>query len=360
MLLASFSVIGGSSALLLLLVPVGRITLTFPERLVYGLSCQSNSSPLLSLFQEYPCNRITEDAIMVTDLKLESCGFVCQAPLSENLTKVIMSTKSYDIKIENLKENVTSHDIYDLDDDDIFEPEPVSNTRYHKILKMNERYMTAIRRLAKTSFYFPASPKFNFSCGLTNDYYVNCIMGSIDEFKILTEIKDSWRTGIKQQVIQHEDFLENRVNFSFEYMNSKNNTNITCLQNQELSNRVTIIVPLDLNNTDSIKQLKLGECQQRCLVSSPRKQVCSNMKTTIELEMTVTFWSYLCVRVFVGIISGTSFAMFEGAVIAILREHKADYGLQRIYATIGGMISSPISGWLIDFASKGKGYTDFR
>lgn len=52
--------------------------------------------------------------------------------------------------------------------------------------------------------------------------------------------------------------------------------------------------------------------------------------------------------------------MFEGAVIAVLREHKADYGLQRIYASIGGMISSPLSGMLIDYASSGKGYTDFR
>lgn len=51
---------------------------------------------------------------------------------------------------------------------------------------------------------------------------------------------------------------------------------------------------------------------------------------------------------------------FSGAVIAMLREHKGDYGLQRIYASIGGMISSPISGMLIDYASENKGYTDFR
>jgi MFS family permease len=87
--------------------------------------------------------------------------------------------------------------------------------------------------------------------------------------------------------------------------------------------------------------------------------VCSNDNTVIELDMSLTFWSYLVIRVFIGIVSGTSFAMFEGAVIAILREHKADYGLQRIYATIGGMISSPLSGFLVDFASRGKGYTDF-
>jgi hypothetical protein len=66
------------------------------------------------------------------------------------------------------------------------------------------------------------------------------------------------------------------------------------------------------------------------------------------------------VRVFVGIISATAFAMFEGAVMAILREQKADYGLQRVYANIGGTISYPIFGILMDYASKSKGYTGFR
>lgn len=53
-------------------------------------------------------------------------------------------------------------------------------------------------------------------------------------------------------------------------------------------------------------------------------------------------------------------AMFEGAVIAILREHGGDYGLQKIYGIIGGMISSPISGILIDYVSRNKEYKDFR
>lgn len=62
----------------------------------------------------------------------------------------------------------------------------------------------------------------------------------------------------------------------------------------------------------------------------------------------------------IGIISGTSFALFEGAVIAIIREQRADYGMQKVYGSFGGMISSPLSGLFIDYASRGKGYTDFR
>lgn len=104
----------------------------------------------------------------------------------------------------------------------------------------------------------------------------------------------------------------------------------------------------------------MGNCAPRCIVTTPRMSMCDNAKSIVELNMTVTFWSYLVVRVFIAMIGGTAFAMFEGAVIAILREKKADYGLQRIYASIGGMISSPTSGLLIDYFSRGKGYTDFR
>jgi hypothetical protein len=35
----------------------------------------------------------------------------------------------------------------------------------------------------------------------------------------------------------------------------------------------------------------------------------------------------MTIRVVIGIIGGTAFAMFAGAVMAILREQKADYGL---------------------------------
>jgi MFS family permease len=88
--------------------------------------------------------------------------------------------------------------------------------------------------------------------------------------------------------------------------------------------------------------------------------VYKNLEETEVYNTRLTFWSYLSIRVFIGIIGGTAFAMFEGAVMAILREQKADYGLQRVYANMGGMISSPLSGMLIDYASKSKEYTDFR
>ncbi|KAK3857627.1 hypothetical protein Pcinc_036130 [Petrolisthes cinctipes] len=43
--------------------------------------------------------------------------------------------------------------------------------------------------------------------------------------------------------------------------------------------------------------------------------------------------------------------LFDGATMAILKEHGGDYGLQRMYATLGIVILTPISGSLIDHFS---------
>lgn len=128
-----------------------------------------------------------------------------------------------------------------------------------------------------------------------------------------------------------------------------------------MDKHISVNVPLyEKDKTVKYKTLNLGSCAPRCIATTPRSSMCSNTNSVIELDMSVTFWSYLAVRVFIAMIGGTAFAMFEGAVIAVLRDKNADYGLQRIYASIGGMISSPVSGMMIDYFSRDKGYTDFR
>lgn len=67
-----FSVFGGLAALLLLLVPIGRVTVHFPERIVMDLGCQGGGGPLLhTMSQTHPCETKLESEIAVT---VESCG----------------------------------------------------------------------------------------------------------------------------------------------------------------------------------------------------------------------------------------------------------------------------------------------
>lgn len=61
-----------------------------------------------------------------------------------------------------------------------------------------------------------------------------------------------------------------------------------------------------------------------------------------------------------GVIDKTVCVMFYGAAISIVREHRADYGLQKIYGIFASLVSPVLAGSLIDYASRDKDYMDFR
>lgn len=360
-LLACFSAVGGASALLLLLVPVGRITLTYPNQEVLQVSCSPEKPLQFSMYQQHDCIPLHPD-ISEIDAKVEACGFACHAVLNQNDSEMILNAKQYGIQRHNMDDNKTTVFKYTLTDLDIHVPLVISETKNHKTLKNNERYKTAIRKLSENVYFFPAYSMYNFACNESSNISdrFDCLFGYKNEIADLEKRLDQklkYEITLKQQ--DEEDELENRLIFN---VNQLEGHTTQCLRGfGEAKEHISVTLPIFKDDEEKpFKHFDLGSCGARCIATVPRAQLCSNPSKVVELDMSLTFWSYLCVRVFISIVSGTSFAMFEGAVIAILREHKADYGLQRIYATIGGMISSPLSGWLIDFASQGKGYTDFR
>lgn len=71
-LLSLFSSLGGGAALLLLLVPVGRVTVQFPERVVMDLGCPGASGDLVyTMSQAHPCETKLQPKIPT---RVESCG----------------------------------------------------------------------------------------------------------------------------------------------------------------------------------------------------------------------------------------------------------------------------------------------
>ena len=66
------------------------------------------------------------------------------------------------------------------------------------------------------------------------------------------------------------------------------------------------------------------------------------------------FWSYLTIRVLLDILRASSLMLFEGAVVSIIKQQGGDYGLQKLFGTLGAVIFGPLSGILIDF---GHAYT---
>ncbi|XP_071564359.1 uncharacterized protein [Temnothorax nylanderi] len=385
-LLSIFSTFGGLAALLLLLVPIGRVTVDFPERIVMDLGCEGRNGSLLhTMSQTHPCEMQLESEIAV---KVESCGFVCRVETNNETDRgLILRSRLYTVRHLNFQTGVNTSYKYIVAQSDLStSTSQQEDIKERRQLRNNEFFKTTIRQVSKTHYFFPTDQLFSFSCTSPSGHvqdtdnftieashkmhrnYTSCAFDSLIKSKdninrtINYHLYKSKMKNLKQD---EEDLQEERQRYLTEEMSWAGGDfrRSICNDPDSTDNQITIHVRLydhEANLESTERVLSANECKKKCIVTLPRNAMCTNMNMEIEYNIKLTFWLYLGIRVFIGIIGGTTFAMFEGAVIAILREQEADYGLQRIYGSIGGMISSPLSGILIDYASRGKGYTDFR
>lgn len=385
-LLSLFSAFGGLAALLLLLVPIGRVTVHFPQRIIMDLGCEGRNGSLLhTMSQIHPCETKLESEEIAVNV--ESCGFVCHVETNnETDGSQILKSRLYTVRHLNFQTGVNTSYKYIVAPSDLAMSIQQEDMKEHRQLKNNEFFKTSIRQVSKTHYFFPTDQLFSFSCmslsGHVQDIdnfttetfrmsrnYTSCV------FDNLMKSKDNinrtinyhlYKSKIKSLKPDEDDLQEEQQRYLSEKISwaGEDFRKPICDDlESNINNQITIQVRLydhEANLEATNRVLNINECKKKCIVTLPRNAVCSNMNMEVEYNVKLTFWLYLVIRVFIGIIGGTTFAMFEGAVIAILREQEADYGLQRIYGSIGGMISSPLSGVLIDYASKGKGYTDFR
>nr|XP_033331623.1 uncharacterized protein LOC117223459 [Megalopta genalis] len=383
-LLSLFSSFGGLAALLLLLVPIGRITVEFPNRVVMDLGCTGNNGLLYTMSQSHPCETNLQEKIST---RLESCGYMCRMDIyNDTEVESILSSRMYTIVRHNLETGSNSTVKFTIAQDDVPVQPKDEDIREYRRLTNNEHYKTSIRRLSRSEYFFPANQLYEFACtvsgfiedfetstfntAMSNRIYENRTLCSFNPILSLkgnaskTINYRSYKSKLKRLSLTDEDRELERQRYSSEEIawTGDRFEKITCGNPDPRTEKIRLDLPL-INYTSSAtpyKFLTSDDCHKRCIATAPRKEVCSNKDMELEFNVRLTFWLYFVIRVFIGVIGGTTFAMFEGAVIAILREQKADYGLQRIYGSIGGMISSPLSGLLIDYASRDKSYTDFR
>ncbi|VVC93643.1 unnamed protein product, partial [Leptidea sinapis] len=358
LLLAVTSCFGGLSALLLLLVPVGRITVTYPPDATLITSCDGSVLRLQHVSQ-YPCYPRRPNA-QDTDLTIATCGFLCDTPsgfTSDKLNAVLMS-EIYDINLQS--KTKSNRLIYRNVYNSLLAPNEKKYRANSRILKRDPDFNTTITKVSSNQIFFPAPQLYKMQCSYEGSN-ATCMLGMSQLTADLEDdIQDKYRVKISHEV--QEDVTKMRdywihtilkLNSTVYYKNFSEDDSTTCVDKfTQTQDDESIWV--------QVGNKRLSKCVSACAATAPRRNLCDNLQERVDLDPVLTFWTYMAVRVFIGIIGGTSFAMFEGAVIAIIREQRADYGLQKVYGSFGGIISSPLSGMLIDYASKGKGYTDFR
>ncbi|XP_016840927.1 major facilitator superfamily domain-containing protein 6 isoform X1 [Nasonia vitripennis] len=365
-LLSIFSALGGAAALLLLLVPVGRITVSFPDNVVLSASCPTAGGDdlIYGMNQDHYCETLLDPRI---DATLRSCGYSCPFNANSSDQNALLMSKGYALNVFDPKTLTSMTHAYSISESDMPEKMKVpEDAKESRKLKNMAYYKIAIRKLSNNALFFPANnPQlFNLYCNkqASEDNFTTCGFGSLPFQMIIKGERLTFATSLKalkQSETDVADKLRRYLAQSIDWP-GVGNSSAKCSIEPD-AEQVNAMVYLSNSTTEEVYDVvTLDGCTRTCILTAPRKDICTNDKMQIEYNIRLTFWAYLTIRVFIGMIGGTAFAMFEGAVIAILREQKADYGLQRIYGSIGGMISSPLSGLLIDYASRGKGYADFR
>ncbi|XP_034242969.1 major facilitator superfamily domain-containing protein 6-B-like [Thrips palmi] len=346
LMLALFSSLGGLAALLLLAVPVGRYNVKYSDRVYFSVGCPGSSLEAVWADQN-PCRAVPWDADGApVNLTLDSCGVVCSAdfPDATQLNHSLRAASRFSLRISD---DGAHSDTFSYN---LATPRPAKAYTGHGAPgPLDARLLPDLGVMASPAapprVYFPTPGLHTLRCEDNDDNAtMRCLLGregavghgnpQQQRYRVakLDPLPSVVRGARPVPAVCGDTFAKAGRSAS------------VWLASQEPQSPAT----------------SLSQCVASCLASAPRIRFCSNMQDVVEVDPSFTFWMYLIVRVFVGVIGGTSFAMFEGAVIAILREHNGDYGLQRIYASIGGMISSPLSGILIDYASAGRHYTDFR
>lgn len=104
--------------------------------------------------------------------------------------------------------------------------------------------------------------------------------------------------------LDEEDLREERQRYSTDEISlAEDFQKLTCDNSESTYSQIALdLLFYDHNaSLESTRQvLSTHNCNKRCIITTPRESVCSNMNTVIEYDVSLTFWVYLAIRVFIG------------------------------------------------------------
>lgn len=115
------------------------------------------------------------------------------------------------------------------------------------------------------------------------------------------------------------------------------------------------------SNMTGTNRLRLSEWAADCMVQQCRfrqggPDVCP--PDYIESDDRV-FWLYFGLRFLATMMSSAATTIMDPIALTMIEKYGGDFGRERLFSSIGMAIFSPITGILIDYTSRGLGYTDY-
>ncbi|XP_043657299.1 uncharacterized protein LOC122622701 isoform X2 [Drosophila teissieri] len=99
------------------------------------------------------------------------------------------------------------------------------------------------------------------------------------------------------------------------------------------------------------------ECMmQRCTFTMNAPEICPpDYKETDE----IIFWVYFLLRFLATTMLSAGVTIMDPIALTMIEKYGGDFGRERLFSSIGMAIFSPITGIMIDYSSRGLGYTDY-
>ncbi|XP_044315412.1 uncharacterized protein LOC108037935 isoform X2 [Drosophila rhopaloa] len=107
----------------------------------------------------------------------------------------------------------------------------------------------------------------------------------------------------------------------------------------------------------SILGSKAVDCMmQRCTFTMNAPEICPpDYKETDE----IIFWVYFLLRFLATTMLSAGVTIMDPIALTMIEKYGGDFGRERLFSSIGMAIFSPITGIMIDYSSRGLGYTDY-
>ncbi|CAL8114118.1 unnamed protein product [Orchesella dallaii] len=310
--LSFITLVNAAVALLLLLVPVARETITLPANLTFEIGCDPSSS-LFTLKSMDPnvCTLKSTHLSNFPDHILIQCGQMCQT-VEDHMTKRLDAFPEFPLSINsNFSINM-------------------KNTSYtfHTIFGNRPRLICAE----------------DDTCKLTASYDTHTGTDDI-EFESTTlesqsVIKEYSTISFSKLVLENGNESNSDVNDALNVTEPQFRIQGPIVFDENIHNNSTCSPSAMQSDGRSV-------CENKCFLQMSRNAVCTNDSVRKIYNVWLSFGVYTVFRLMLGFASATSFIMFEGAVLAILKQYGGDYGLQRVSATFAAIIAAPLSGLLL-------------
>uniref|UniRef100_A0A336M196 CSON010065 protein n=1 Tax=Culicoides sonorensis TaxID=179676 RepID=A0A336M196_CULSO len=137
----------------------------------------------------------------------------------------------------------------------------------------------------------------------------------------------------------------------------KSGVNVTELEEEDLRcGGLVTLSNMSLQSTERLTQYAIDCMVQKCQFRRGGPEICP--PDYVESD-DATFWIYFVLRFLATTMLSAAVTIMDPIVLTMVEKYGGDFGRERLASSIGMAIFSPITGFMIDYSSRGLGYTNY-